>query len=205
MASKYYILLFLIALLVHGCGPSELGPEAYMAYCNDGSKELIQQRDFDNIRYTLKYEPVDYKALKELKDNGGSTDYAEFENIKKEYDGLVYFVFKMENRGSKKSPIKSLVKSNEDLSRINQYCQSQLESNFYAESNGIKIPCAIFHMEEDHSLMNFNLVSFAFDKSKIDQDKDLIVVFDDPFFNSGAIKFNISKNSFTSLPKLKLS
>lgn len=205
MASKYYILFCLIVMLMHSCGPSALGPEAYMAYCNDGSKELIQQRDFNNIRYTLKYEPVDYKALREIMDNGTSSDYAEFEKVRKEYDGLVYFVFKIENPGSKKSPIKSLVKNNEDLSRINQYCQSQLESNFYAESNGIKISCAIFHLEEDHSLMNFNLVSFAFDASKIDREKDLTVVFDDPFFNSGAIKFNISKNTFTGLPKLKLS
>ncbi len=205
MVNRYYILFFLAVMLMNSCGPSELGPEAYMAYCNDGSKELIQERDFNNIRYTLKYEPVEYKALKEVMDNGSPSDYSKFENIKKEYEGLVYFVFKIENPGSKKSPIKSLVKSNEDLSRINQYCQSQLESNFYAESNGIKIPCAIFHMEEDHSLMNFNLVSFAFDTSKIDQDKDLTVVFDDPFFSSGTIKFNVSKNSFTRLPKLKLS
>lgn len=205
MASKYYILFCLIVMLMHSCGPSALGPEAYMAYCNDGSKELIQQRAFNNIRYTLKYEPVDYKALKELRDNGSSSGYAEFENIRKEYEGLVYFVFKIENAGSEKSPIKSLVKNNEDLSRINQYCQSQLESNFYAESNGIKVPCAIFHMEEDHSLMNFNLISFAFDISKIDQEKDFTVVFDDPFFNSGTIKFNVSKNTLTRLPKLKLS
>lgn len=205
MANRYYILFFLLAMLVHSCGPSVLGPESYMAYCNDGSKELIQERDFNNIRYTLKYEPVDYKALKEIRDNESFSDYAEFEKIKKEYEGLVYFVFRIENPGSEKSPIKSLVKSHEDLARINQYCQSQLEGNFYAESNGIKVPCAIFHMEEDHSLMNFNLVSFAFDSSKIDQDKDLTVVFDDPFFNSGTIKFNFSKNFFTRLPKLKLS
>lgn len=205
MANRYYILFFLLVMLMHGCGPSELGPEAYMAYCNDGSKDLIQERDFNNIRYTLKHEPLEYKALKELRDNGAVSDYSEFEKIRKEYDGLLYFVLKIENPGSKKSPIKSLVKSHEDLARINQYCQSQLESNFYAESNGMKIPCAIFHMEEDHSLMNFNMVSFAFDANKIDQDKDLTVVFDDPFFNSGTIKFNVSKKSFTRLPKLKLS
>lgn len=205
MVNKYYILFFLFVMLLYGCGSSELAPEAYMAYCNDQTKELTQEREFNNIRYSLKHEPVEYKALKEIRDEGQKEDFSKFQEIRKEYDGLLYFVFKIENLDSPKSPIKSLVKNHDDLSRINQYCQSRLDGNFYAESNGIKVPCAIFHMEEDHSLMNFNLISFAFDKSKIDQNNDLTIVFDDPFFNTGTIKFNFSKKTFTGLPKLKLS
>lgn len=204
MENKIYKIVMLPFLLLLGCGSPELSPDAYLSYCNDPSESLIQERSFGQLRYQLMYEPVSYKALKELQDSHAVIDVARLDSLKKEYEGLEYFVLKIENLSSGKSPLKSIIKNYEDLAKVNQYCQTNLEKDVYAESGGVKVPCALFHLEEDHNLVNFNMLSFAFESARLDPEKDLTVVFDDPMFNSGTIKFYFPKHSFNQLPRLKL-
>jgi hypothetical protein len=182
-----------------------LAPEDYVSYCNNESNALIQKREFGTLLYSIKYETVEYKALQELFGVNKTIDKKAFEQLRKEYEGLCYFTFKIESPGSQKSPIKSLARSEEDLAKLNMYCQTGLQQAFYIESNGIKIPCVLFHIEDDHNLANYNIISLAFEKDKIGQTQDFTLVFDDPLFKTGLIKFNISKELIQQLPTLKLS
>lgn len=192
-------------LVFHACKPVALGPDEFVAWCDNEEQGLVQKRTFNNLVYSLKYEPVDYKVVSELLNTGRPVTAESVNKLRQEYEGLYYFVFKIEEPGSQKSPVKSLAKNKEDLAKLTHYCQSALMDEFYMESGGLKVPCAIFHMEDDYSLTNFNLMAIAFEKSRIDAVQDLLFVFNDPFFKTGTIKFTIPKEFLTKLPKLKLS
>jgi hypothetical protein len=49
------------------------------------------------------------------------------------------------------------------------------------------------------------LISVAFEANKIDTDKDVVFVYDDPFFNNGLLKFEISKKSIKNIPKVNIN
>jgi hypothetical protein len=206
MANKYYTVIAIVILsMLLACSVKSMDPDRFITYCNSDKSGLIQKRTFGTVLFSLKYEPVEYKALIDLHNEKQSLSTDNFNKVKKEYEGLYYFVFKMEAVDSEKSPIKSLARNEEDLSKLQQYCQSNLAKDFYLESGGTKIPCVIFHIEDDYNITNTNLISIAFETKNIDADKDLVFVFNDPFFNHGLIKFNISKESVLNLPKLKFT
>lgn len=205
MGNKYiYILCFILLGCIQSCAPSKLGPDDFISFCNDKDHGLIQTRPFNAVLYSLKYEPIEYKAIMDLKNSNIPVSRLNFEKTVKEYEGLYYFTFKMEHTGSDKSPIKSIIQSEADLAKVNQYCQSALTNDFYLESGTDKIPCVLFHLEDDYHISNYNIMSLAFEKDKVDMTQDIVFVFNDPFFKSGTLKFNISKESITQLPTLKL-
>jgi hypothetical protein len=206
MASRFLnIFIFTLFLgLFQSCSSSAINPDGYISYCNDEDNGLIQKREFDAIIYSLKYEPIEYKAISELTGEHKTITVQNFEKLKKEYNGLLYFVFKIENSNSEKSPIKSIARNQEDLSKLTQYCQSDLSKEFYLESGETKIPSVLFHIEDDYSLTNFNLISLAFDAKDIDLSNDIAFVYNDPFFKNGLLKFNISKESIKNIPKINI-
>lgn len=206
MVSKLAGIVLLIAgALMQSCTRSSLTPKEYVAYCNDESNGLIRKREFGSLIYSLKYEPVEYKALQELLGANGVVRQQDFEPLKKEYDSLYYFSFKIESPDSEKSPIKSLAKNEGDLAKLNMYCQTHLQEAFYMESGGHKIPCVLFHVEDDHNLTSYNIMSMAFDASELGNEQDLVFVFEDPLFKTGLIKFTLSKKQIDRLPTLKFS
>ena len=205
MDNRYLNILFVFCLaFFQSCAPVSVNPDEFISYCGNEENGLIQKRTFNNISYSLKYEPIEYKAINELNDTHLAISKQNFDSLKKEYEGLVYIVFKIENTGSNKSPVKSIARTEQDLSKLTQYCQSNLSNDFYLESGDRKIPAVIFHIEDDYSLSNFNLMSMAFDSKQIDADKDLVFVHNDPFFNNGPIKFSISKETIKKLPKINI-
>lgn len=206
MGNKCFFIFYLLLILnlFQSCNALETNPSGFVSYCNDEENGLIQKRIFDPIIYSLKYEPIEYKVIIELNAERKLITRSDFDVLKSEYEGLLYFVFKIENSNSEKSPIKALAKSPEDLSKLNKYCQSRLSNDFYLESNNVKIPSVIFHLEDDYSLTNFNLISIAFESKNIDFNSDISFVYNDPFFNNGLIKFNISKESIKNLPKINI-
>jgi hypothetical protein len=179
-------------------------PDEFVSYCNDQDNGLIQTRTFNSIIYSLKYEPIEYKTIKDLNNEKEKITIENFDKIKKEYEGLCYFVFKMEDSNSEKSPIKSIARNKEDLAKLTQYCQSSFSNEFYLESNNTKIPGVLFHLEDDYNITNFNLLSIAFETKNLDLNKDLVFVYNDPFFKNGLIKFNISKESIKNIPKINI-
>lgn len=181
---------------------SSVDASGYLTYVDDINNDLVKIKELTNVIYTVKYEPVEYKTLKDF-GNINKLDSKEFETKRNEYSGLCYFNFKIESKNSNKSPIKSIARSKEDLSKLFQYCNTELEKDFYLESGDLIIPCKLFHFEDDHQILNYNLVSLAFESDKIDLTKnDIVLVYNDHFFNNGLLKFNFSKESIQSIPKL---
>ena len=192
-------------ILLQACAPGAMSSSDFVSYVDAKDHGFIQQREFGNVKYSLKLEPAEYKTLKELTLTNSTINQSNFDSILKEYEGLYYFTFKIESLTSSTSPIKSIAKNEKDIAKIIQYCQSMLQTNFYLESDNGKEACALFHIEDDYHITNYNLVSLAFDLKKLDPNKDFAFVFDDPFFNSGVLKFNISRDLINKLPTLKFS
>lgn len=204
MVNKFIdILIFCFVMTItQSCESDSVNSDNYKLYCNNEENGLIQKRTFENIIYSLKYEPIELKVINELKAEKKTWSTNNFNTLKSKYNGLLYFVFKIENSNSVKSPIKTLAKSEEELAKINQYCQSKLLNDFYLESGDIKIPAVLFHIEDDYNLTNYTLISLAFE-NKIPE-KDIVFVYNDPFFNNGLIKFHISKESIKDIPNIKI-
>lgn len=201
-----YTIIVLSVLVLQACNSKVLTDSEFVAYIDDTENGFVQEREFKDVKYSLKLEPAEYKAIKELKMTHTKMTKLSFDSILKGYDGLYYFTFKIESiKSATESPIKSLAKSENDLARINQYSLSMLQHDFYLESGNSKEDCILFHVEDDHHISNYHIISLAFDVNKLDKNKDFAFVFNDPFFNSGLLKFNISKEMITKLPTLKFS
>ncbi len=206
MVSKIIYILFLLCLMLQSCTKDTLSSSEFIAYVDDSENNFVQQREFNNITYTLKQEPIQYKAIKELTFAKKQITQSVFDSLAKQYEGLVYFTFKMESlSNSEISPIKSLAHNADDMAKIKNYCLSKLQNDFYIESNNAQFDCVLFHLEDDHNITNCNVISIAFDADSIDITKDVVFAFNDPFFNSGVIKFNIPKESFNHIPKIKFT
>jgi hypothetical protein len=199
------VVLFIIGSFLLACKPRTLSPQEFLVYCNSAENGLINEREVNNIAYSVKYEPIEYKVINELNIDKTEISLFNYNKLKTTYDSLYYFVFKIKNVSSSKSPIKLLAKNPEDLGKIMHYCNSDFSKQFYLESNDNKIEPVIFHYEDDYNLTNFNLISVAFEANKIDTDKDVVFVYDDPFFNNGLLKFEISKKSIKNIPKVNIN
>jgi hypothetical protein len=76
--------------------------------------------------------------------------------------------------------------------------------DFYIESGRKKIPCTLYHMEGDYNILNYSLISLAFDASGIEPGDDITLVYNDQLFQNGPVKFTYSSQLLTHLPTIKL-
>lgn len=200
--SKCIILLMAACFLVACGGAERMNPVQYMAMVDNPEGDYQQQRDMGGNRFSLKYEPVSYKALKELSVQQW-TEPAYRSNCK-ELDSLLYFVFRIEAPEKSKSPINKLMNSPEMQAKVGQYIQSELQKDFTIEVDGKAYSCVLFHFEEDRSLTNYNLVALAFD-APLPQNADLTLTYNDRLFENGPVKFSISKNTINHTPTLQFA
>jgi len=202
---RIIIILLLVGLSFASCsGPGRLGPEAYLKYIDDPENGCVVSRRFDAVEFSARYEPADYKALKDLGTMDSALTATNVAAYKKELASQVYFVFRIAAPDNSRSPFRALAKNADDYAKLMQYMQTMMQQDFYLESGDQKIPCTLFHAESDYNAVNYTLISLAFDATKVDTSKDLTLVYNDQVFQNGLLKFLISIQTQTHLPQLAL-
>lgn len=193
----------MIGLILVSCSNQELSLQEYISYIENSKKMLIQKKEFGDIIYELKFLPAEYRAIKNLSINKEKIEINEYKKQLQNYSSNYYFVLSFYSNSKDKSPLKTLAKNKEDLSKINQYLMAKIQNDLYLEIDGKKIPCSLSHSEGDYGILDHHSLSVLFDKTN-SKSEDVTFVYTDNLFQNGVIKFNYSENVFNELPKVKL-
>lgn len=203
MANKFWIFALLISATFASCDTStSLPPADLLAYVDDPANGCIQEKTIGQMQFSARYEPLDYKILKDLATDS-TLSSARYQALRNDVKGYYYFIFKL-GSASGEHPFRQLVRSEQDYAKVFKYTQTLMQNDFYLEAGEKKIPCALYHMEGDYNILNYSLVSLAFDASGIVPGNDVTLVYNDQLFQNGPVKFTYSNQLLTHLPTVKL-
>ena len=199
--SKYSIII-LVFIVFTNCSKATKNKEDFISYLNNEENDLTQKKMFNDVSFILNYEPIELKVLQDF--NFKQVPAKKMEEKKKEYEGMIYFKFKLQSKdGVAKSPFKNVINSKEGLNKLKQYCLSYLINDFYIETNSKTKAPDLFYLEDDFSMLNYNQICLAFDSTNLNiANEGFTFVYNDQLLNNGLMKFKITKETLNSIPKL---
>src|SRR4051812_30415638 len=96
----YSFLLFSAAVLFSAsCHHIETLPAgAYAAWVQNSDNGLLQKKQIGEIEYSVQYKPLDFVVLQS---QGKTVNKSEALNLKKEFEGMEYFTFRVKSISTK--------------------------------------------------------------------------------------------------------
>lgn len=181
------------------CGRSSLPASEYINWLENVDNGLIKSKVIGDVTYRVVYKTRPYIILKK-------TDPIEVEklNMKEEiekYSDMEYFDFQIEHEQNW-DPLKAELASSEDYYLRLKYYSFDLEKDIVMVEGGDTIPCAFSHFERTYGIVPYINVGLAFPKSELQSDKTII--YNDPVFNAGLVKFQIKQKNINNIPDLNI-
>lgn len=192
--------LFLL-LLLSGCLKKVLVPAEYIAWVDDRSNGMIQEREENGLLIEVKYKPVDYMILQVM--GGEYTNKAEYDSLKKKFEGFSYYNMRLSSKEQKTSFIKAVSNNDEDVFRLKEYFYFHFNDNIYLEVGDKRIPCSLYHFEDTYELSKYETVVLGF-KDEDAKDIERRLVIDSDVLRTGIIKFTFSNKVLNKIPDVKV-
>jgi hypothetical protein len=174
--------------------------EEMKSFSDNEKNNLITKQTFDQMEFTIRYEPVELIALR------GASSADEFKKsypeILQNYSELEYYTL----------TIKSLTKSTRDKvselftgmpEETDSYFDFEIQNDIQMVQNGDSIPCAYLHKEVSESITNMLTYSIAFGKQGIRADRNIVLI--SRLKDIPNIQFIITQESIESIPALKIN
>ncbi|MCD6065967.1 MAG: hypothetical protein K0S33_793 [Bacteroidetes bacterium] len=198
------LILSLPLLLLNSCGPASFSDVmAYKAHVK-ANDELVQQKEFNKIAYTVNYVPNAIIALRDL-DAGKAVSRDSFNHYLDKTRDRIYFSFTISDvEGSYKirEEIDSKKEYSYDLSYFNQVLEKNVQLLIDDEDS---LQTAFVHLEPVSSLKPMFRCFVSFDLAQHPKiNKGFTFVVNDHLFGNGNIKFYYDQASINDLPTLKL-
>ncbi len=188
--NKTIVLVFLASLLVFfGC-QTDLDEKAFLKWVENPENGLNKTKKTAEYVYSVLYKPAAYKAILanrkiELEDLEVS-DFLNFTltlGVDKDIDFVDYHAGVNGNKQA-----------------ILDYLAFSFQNDIWLETNGKKVPCALYHFERSFDLKSTRKINLGFqieDKGI----KNIKLVIAPKFNTSGKVKFSFD---LTHIPKVKI-
>lgn len=174
--------------------------EQFVKWVADKENKLVRDKIISDINYQLAYLPCEYMAYTELKNENFTEE--KFEEVKRNYEGMTYFKFRMEvNNGSGEVLKYNLSSGQQYNERINYMSFKMQKDIFLVQGRDTLLP-GLFHYERIFELAPYATVMMAFDNEKFNPADEFTIVYNDHLFNKGYIKFNYKPKQLIDLPKI---
>lgn len=199
-AFKILIVTFFIA----GCSNHvTLELPEYKQWVNSEKSGLIKSKSINGILFEAKYKPLDYVACQEMERQ--KADPKQFNNIKKEFEGLEYFTLRISLDKVGGSVIKAQSESDEDYVSRKQYFYFNFEKDIFLEVAGKKYACTLYHFEDTYELSRYEtfVMAFKVDEKYKNESKTLVV--DSEIFNAGTVKLRFDAADIKNAPAISFS
>jgi hypothetical protein len=178
-----------------------LTPADYIEWCENEANGLKQTKEIGDFKFSAFMTPVDYLALKELKQDE-LPDAKKVAAGKKEYEGLTYFSFRIENTKQQDELLKiNLSSDNEYYGRL-EYFSFKMQQDFKLIAGNDTVACGLYHFERIYGLAPYATFVVGFPATS--KNEDLKLWYHDNIFNNGIIILNFNKEIVNHLPKLKM-
>jgi hypothetical protein len=178
----------------------ELSAAAYINYVEDPGNGLLKEKEIDDIKFSLQYEPYEYLCIKEL--GHDSVKKEELQAAIKEREDMDYFVLKIQAKNNNQELLKYKLSDEKQYQERVDYFSFRMQDDIKLIEGKDSLFCRMFHFERIFGVAPYAKFVLGFEKSKRDEDK--LFVFEDRVFKSGTIKLIITKEDITNIPSLKI-
>jgi hypothetical protein len=164
------------------------------------NENLHKKSEAGEFNYILNYLPSESMALLELRRE--KYDIWKFKKTCESYSHMLYFNFKIELNGSKAELLKYNLKDPGQYEQRVKYISFEMQKDIYIEQNGQEMHPDMYQFERIFNVAPYCTVMMAFDRKKINPEKDITLVYNDKLFDKGIIKFHFKEGQLTDLPKV---
>lgn len=161
--------------------------------------QLNKSKTIDDFEFIAIYQP---HLLLALSDKVPSDSYknAELSNTVKQYAGLHYIQFSIENKDFHSELLRFNIRSAQDYSdRIMYYAFNSNKDTYVIENNKDTIPCSFVHFERTFDVSPKLNLTLVFDKRETTPVEKLNLVFEDVIFNKGKLIFEFDYKDISVL------
>lgn len=194
-------LLFLSCLLaLVACGGKSTSDPA--GYCKAVTSEtgLITEKAMQEVVYQVRQVPLEYQVLQDV---GAQTNQAAFERAMEESKGLRYFEMRLQPVKGASAVTNQGVHSEADWKQRDEYLSFNLGRHLSMVVNNDTIPCAFAHRVASHDMTPFTSFWLGFEGPANAATADVQLIYNDPFFNHGPLKFLLSGEALNALPTIQ--
>lgn len=181
--------------------PTQLNPLSYVQWVNSEQNELFKSKTIDEVKYILRFKPHEYMACMEIKKDTISA--AEIKSKEKEFEGMLYYDFKIHIPNGSAEFLKYGVSSTPEYQQRVSYCSFSMQHDISLVQGSDTIPCSMFLFERAYDVTPEGTFLVGFDEHSVDLNKEITFVFNDRLFRKGMIKFTYAPKSLSRIPKLK--
>lgn len=194
-------------IVMFSCSNHELKPVSYVLWVEDQKNGLYVEKEIGELVFSVQYKPIDYIILQQSQKP--IIDSNDYNKIKQDIEGLLYFNFSISNTDNSKSPLYYKINSKEEFQYRLSYFSFEISNDIHLVYNNDTFPCALHHFERTYDLIPEVNIVLGFEKpenfieNEIDQ--DLQFVYSDKIFGVGKTQLIIDKKHIKKIPKLKIS
>ncbi|MBO9703619.1 MAG: hypothetical protein J7604_25670 [Sporocytophaga sp.] len=208
MKVRFYIPFLLLPLLI-SCSKSKISNfTEYMKWINNPEHGLVKEKYVSGLKISVKYLPPDFLAHKELKrmESRVETTKDSLVNLYSKSKTFLITIAPDEREGEKKGDLMLT-----GISNYREYKERVFDLNFNLEEYveliaGKEVYEPVLSgMINGYDLTNKKEFYLVFSEKQgqqgLDQSKEMDLVFDDEFFNSGRTHFLFKQEHLASIPQ----
>jgi hypothetical protein len=207
--------ILLLSLLLAGCSQlpekhkgidhtslpnkeTQLELPVFVKWVENEENELVKNKTISEINYQVAFLPCDYLAYTELKNE----DYTpqQFEQTKKNYEGMSYFKLRIEVKEHTGELLKYALSSARQYNERISYMAFRMQQDLFLVQGKDTLYPGLYHFERAYDLAPFADVMLAFDNAKFHPENEFTIVYNDRLFNKGYIKYIYRQKQLIDLP-----
>lgn len=203
--NKFYVVCFSVLssllTLFNGCKAEikKLSVEDYIKFASSANSPLLLEKEINDIKYSLKLVTPELRAIQSGKSFKSS--YEINEEVKK-LSNQINVTLLISDASKESHIVKQSVFDNKSFSKIIDYCNEKIYSDFYLIENDKKYFPSLVFVDPANSISPVIRISAAYNKV-FNSNSDLVFVFNDKIYDAGYLKFNYANKEINSLPKLE--
>jgi len=202
MKTIFYITLF---LLLAGCGKNQLSPADMVKWTEDPGNQLVHKKTLNGIEYSLQYMPAGYLALRE-QGTVSEVNKKKFATRLGELEQYHHFQLRLRVPGVNADPLLYGINDQQEYSQRDMFYGFAFKEHIKKVNISARdkdtANCQLYQFVQHHGLAPYADIVFAFKKNE--KEEQFQVVFDDPVFNNGFMKYTFDQEEIENLPQVKI-
>lgn len=182
----------------------ELGREAYVRWVNDPGNKLSNKKEIGEYTFIAEYRPLDFVTLSEFPAGRQQISQAAFDSVKKEFEGMQYFVLKIGTSDASNDMLSFGIAGRQDYYNRIEYFSTAAQHDIYLVDDGDTISCGLYHFERTYGVSPFNNLILGFEKRSDHCTNSRQLHFNDQVLGNGMLIFSFSSQALNTIPQLKL-
>jgi len=179
----------------------KVNPTEYLQWSENPENGMIAEKTIDDLSFSAFYKTPEYLVLKEF--GNGEITKPEFDKKIKDYEGMQYFSFKIQDIKDEKELLRKGLKSEQEYYSRIEYFSFKMQKDFKLIEGTDTLNCLLFHFERSYGLAPNAVFTMGFEPGK-NKTSTKSILYQDNVFNVGNIYLTIKDKDLVKLPNLSI-